>query len=140
MAMIRDTLEDLSRSLRVSPRRRRAIERELKTHLEEAQLDLETAGWSREEAAVESVRRLGDPNELAIEFSRVYRPSRRRRIGLAVCLSSVLCLGAYGASGTLASATATHRTPTVTATHHQHHRTVRSHAYGRSPAKRQVSR
>ena len=117
MAVMRDTLEELSRSLRVPANRRRAIERELRAHLQEAQHDLEIAGWSREEAAAESARRLGDMGEVAREFSRVYRPSRSRRVILAICLSSVLCLGAYGASGTLASATASHRSPTTTRTH-----------------------
>lgn len=127
--MMRDTIEDLSRSLRLPGRKRRAIERELRAHLEESEHDLEMAGWSREEAAAESARRLGDMAELAGEFSRVYRPSRGRRVGLAFCLASVLCLGAYGASGTLASATATHRSPTATATHMQQHRAVGSQKY-----------
>jgi hypothetical protein len=106
--MERDILNELSHSLRLPQRRREAITRELRAHLAEAQRDLELAGWHPDDAAHESLSRLGDTDEIAAEFVRVYRPSRRKKLSLAFGLAGVLLVGAYGASGTLASATSTH--------------------------------
>jgi hypothetical protein len=57
--------------------------------------------------------RLGDPREIVDGFTEVYRPSRRNRVALAALLATGLLLGAYGASGTLASAHATRHTTVV---------------------------
>lgn len=102
--MARDTIDQLSRSLRVSRRRRRAISLELRSHLQETQQELERAGWRPDEALRESWRRLGDPSEIVDGFEQVYRPSRRKQLGLALTLATGLLLGVYGIGGSLASA------------------------------------
>src|SRR5579859_5272563 len=113
--MSRDIVDQWGRSLRVSRRRRRAITLELRSHLEEAEDELVQAGWKREDAARESLLRLGDPVEIVQGFERVYRPSRRKQLGLAFALATGMLLGVYGLGGSLASAK-----PTTTQ-HVQHH-------------------
>lgn len=98
-----DVVQAIASSLRLSRQRRAAIERELRTHLEDAQRDLELAGLGIEEAAEEAQRRLGDPVEIADGFSRVHRTPRHMRVVLAFGLASALGLGAFGVSGSLAS-------------------------------------
>ncbi len=102
--MSRDALEQWGRTLRVSKRRRRAITLELRSHLHEAQLELEQAGWRPEDAVRESLVRLGDPAELVDDFEHVYRPARHKQFGLAFALSTGMVLGLYGIGGSLASA------------------------------------
>lgn len=125
---MKDTIsETLRRALPTSRRRRRAIERELRTHLEETQHELISAGWTREDAERESIARFGNLEEIAAGFAHAYRPGHRRRLGLAFGLSGALLVGAYGASGTLASAgSATHHAPNLThvviQAHHDLHR------------------
>jgi hypothetical protein len=111
--MSRDVIDQWSRSLRVSRRRKRAITLELRSHLQEAQQELEGAGWSPEDAARECLRRLGDPADIIEGFDRVYRPSRRKQLGLAFALATGMLLGVYGIGGSLASAkpTSAHPTP-----------------------------
>lgn len=103
--MARDTIEQLTRSLRVPRRRRWIIERELRAHLEDSRRDLETHGVSPSEAAVASLTRLGDPDEIALQFDTVYRPKRRSQLALALALASGMILGGYGIGGSLARAT-----------------------------------
>lgn len=98
-----DVIQTISASLHLSSGRRAAIARELTTHLEEAQRELELAGLATEEAAREASRRLGDPMEIADGFSRVHRAPRRTQLVLAFGLASALGLGAFGVSGSLAS-------------------------------------
>ena len=124
--MEQNAFDDMLASLPVSRRRKRSIARELQAHLEDTRHELERAGWSPDAAIRESEARLGDLDEIAHEFDRVYRPNRRTRVGLAFGLAGALLLGAYG-SGSLASATSAHKpTPTahVTTTtqpHRSHH-------------------
>jgi hypothetical protein len=116
-----ETLESLIATLPVSRRRRKAIARELQGHLDDATLELTGAGWSRPDAELESLRRLGQPTEIVGAFADVYRPSRRRRrVGLAVGLAGVLLLGAYG-GGNFASATSAHTTVTHVHASTSHH-------------------
>lgn len=117
--MERETIDTLTRRLPVSRRRRDAISRELQSHLEDARRDLELAGWHPEDAHREVVARMGDPAEVFEEFSAVYRPRRRLRLGIAFALAGSMLLGAYGIGGTLASARA--------AQHPAHH-AVQRHA------------
>lgn len=126
-------LDDLIASLRVSRRRRRAIARELQTHLEETRRELALQGWSPDEAARESVRRLGDLHEIVEGFGQVYRPTRRTRLVLAFSLAGTLLLGVYGRGG-LASATPAHRTPHAThaAVVHKHATTTHRCHHGTS--------
>src|SRR5579872_920213 len=105
-------IEELSRGLRLSRRRRQTIERELETHVEDARRDLELAGWSPESARRESFERLGDPGEIAQGFERAYRPRRKNQIGLSVALATGLIMGVYGIGGSLASARSVHHAPT----------------------------
>jgi hypothetical protein len=102
--MSRDVIDQWSRSLRVSRRRKRAITLELRSHLQEAQQELEQAGWRPEDAARECLRRLGDPEDIIEGFDQVYRPSRRKQLGLAFALATGMLLGVYGIGGSLASA------------------------------------
>ena len=102
--MSRDFIDQWSRSLRVPKRRRRAIALELRSHLLEAQEELILAGWAPEDAARESMLRLGDPGEMIEGFEQVYRPSRRKQLGLAFALATGMLLGVYGIGGSLASA------------------------------------
>lgn len=112
--MERDAIGEWISALRLPRRRRQAIARELQSHLADAQRDLELTGWLPQEAARESLRRLGDPAEIVEAFSHVYRRPRRTTVGLAVALALALLGGAWGASVSLASATAV-RTPAVPA-------------------------
>ena len=100
--MERDEIERLAASVPVSRRHRRAIERELRSHLEESQAELERAGRRPEDAAHESLARLGDPDEIARAFDDTYRTDHRPRLGLAIGLASALLLGLYG-GGALAA-------------------------------------
>jgi hypothetical protein len=120
----RNVVDELSRAL---PRRRRAaIARELRAHVEDAQRDLQLAGWHPAAAAKEAAARLGDAQEIAGAFAEVYRPSRRTRVGLALAVATGMILGIYGLGGNLASAHAgkaqTHM--------------VRAHAVAPAPATR----
>jgi hypothetical protein len=111
--MSRDFIDQWSRSLRVPRRRRRTIALELRSHLQEAQDELIQAGWKPDDAARESVLRLGDPVEMVEGFEQVYRPSRRKQLGLAFALATGMLFGVYGIGGSLASAkpTVNHHTP-----------------------------
>jgi hypothetical protein len=116
--MERRSVADLAQSLRVPRRRRTAIARELHDHLEESRRELELAGWSPEDARRESLERLGDLEEIADGFEQVYRPPRRKQIGLACGLASVLVFGVWGIGGQLASATSAHRAVHPPIVHH----------------------
>jgi hypothetical protein len=119
-----DVVQRVTASLRLPRGRRLAIDRELRSHLAEAERDLVLAGWSRAEAAAEARRRLGDPSEIAEGFRRVHGPIRRLRIGIAFSVA-VLSLGAFGLSGTMASTMTSHharQAPTHHAVHHHSHR------------------
>lgn len=94
-------------------KRRREIERELASHLEEARRDLERAGLSREEAEHQSLIRLGDPTEIADGFARVYRPRLSARVAVACGLAASLFVGAYS-SGAFASGASSHHRHTGT--------------------------
>lgn len=111
-----DPIDEFSSSLPVSRRRRAAIARELRGHVEETREDLITAGWQPSDALREARRRLGDREEIATAFVEVYRPSRRVQLGLAVTLATGMLAAGYGLGGTLASATAVHH-PTATHVH-----------------------
>jgi hypothetical protein len=100
--MERNIVDQLSHAL---PRRRRAaIARELRAHVEDAERDLQLAGWHPDDAAREAEVRLGDPDEIAVAFAQVYRPSRRTRVGLALAVATGMIFGIYGLGGGLASA------------------------------------
>lgn len=80
------------------------------------------SGWQPEAAQREALVRLGDPAEIAEDFTQVYRPPRRFKLGLAFGLAGALLLGAYGASSTLASTSSHHRAPAhVSVSHHVTH-------------------
>ncbi|GAC1320182.1 MAG: hypothetical protein NVS2B16_03740 [Chloroflexota bacterium] len=98
-------------TLRLPGSRKRAIAREIKSHLDESRRDLLLAGWDWDTAEAESVRRLGDVAEIADGFRRVYRPTRMRTLTLALALAGAGVAGAYGASGGLASATMVRHSP-----------------------------
>lgn len=124
--MSRDNIEQWSRVLRVPKRRKRTIYMELTSHLQETQLELEQAGWRTEDAVRESLIRLGDPAEIVDGFEQVYRPSRRKQLGLAFALATGMVLGVYGVGGSLASATPTSH----------HHSRLRAQAHTTSDVRR----
>jgi hypothetical protein len=101
---------------------------ELRSHLQEAQQELEQAGWRPDDAARESLLRLGDPSEIVDGFEQVYRPSRRKQLGLAFALATGMLLGVYGIGGSLASAKPT--TGQRTAKHSQVHARLVHHGLG----------
>jgi hypothetical protein len=101
---------------------------ELRSHLQEAQQELEQAGWRPDDAARESLLRLGDPSEIVDGFEQVYRPSRRKQLGLAFALATGMLLGVYGIGGSLASAKPT--TGQHTAKHSQVHARLIRHGLG----------
>lgn len=119
--MERTTLDDIIQHLRIPHRRRQSIERELRSHLEETRRELELSGWRPEEAERESLNRLGDPREIADGFARVYRPSRRTQVGLAMALATGMLLGMWGIGGSLASATSAHSRVHAHPAHVTHH-------------------
>lgn len=125
--MEQDLFDELDRSLPLSKGRRRTILRELRDHLQDAQIDLQLAGTPPKQAASESLTRLGDPEEIAQGFVAAYRRPRRRHLGLALGLAGALLLGAYGAGATLASSPAKHA-PSKPAMRHVSKPMVRSRA------------
>lgn len=106
--MERNTLDELNHTLRVPRRSRQTITRELRAHVDDVRRELELSGWNPEDAERESVERLGDPQEIADGFEKVYRPSRRTQLGLAMALATGMLLGVWGIGGSLASATSAH--------------------------------
>jgi hypothetical protein len=126
--MDREAMQTVIGSLRVSPRRRRAIARELQSHVDDTRRELVLQGWDPRDAERESIARLGDFDEIVDAFGQVYRPSRRTRLTLAFGLAGTLLLGVYGRGG-LASATSAHRAPTHSSRTHAAvvHRTAPRH-------------
>jgi hypothetical protein len=112
--MGRDAIEQATRSIRVSQRRRESIERELRTHLEDRRAELESSGLTAEDATIEVLSRFGDPDEIASSFDLIYRPNRRTQITASIALAGMMLLGVYGLGGSLASATSAHHRPTAT--------------------------
>lgn len=94
--MEQSEFEHWMQTISVPRRKRRAIARELHAHLEDAQRDLVQAGWDEESASHESLRRLGDREEIVRSFNDVYRRPRRMKVGLALALSTGLMVGAFG--------------------------------------------
>lgn len=120
MTMERDVIAEIVEML---PRRRRgAVARELRAHLEESRQELVRAGIHPDDAQRESVERLGDPAEIAAQFIQVHRPSRRTRLALAFGLAGSLAVGVYS-TGAFASATSAHHAPApaVKPVHSCHH-------------------
>jgi hypothetical protein len=93
-------------------KRRREIERELASHLEESRRDLVRSGLTPEEAERQSLIRLGDPSEIADGFARVYRPRLSARLAVACGLAASLFVGAYS-SGAIASGASAHHAHTT---------------------------
>jgi hypothetical protein len=114
-------IDELAHALPVSRRQRQAIERELRAHLEDTRRELQLSGWHPDDALRESLARLGNPEEIVEQFTDVYRPPRRRQLGLALGLSGALFLGAFGAGASFASATSAHHQP---ASHTARHATI----------------
>lgn len=80
-----------------SGRRRREIERELRSHIEDFVVAAREAGRDQDEIEKLVLANLGDPNQIAKGFAWVYRHERRRLRALAYVLSTVLlasCLSA----------------------------------------------
>lgn len=93
-------------------RRRREVERELASHLDELQRDLERSGLPPDEAARQSLIRFGDPGEIADGFARVYRPRLSAQLAVAFGLAASLFVGAYS-SGAFASGASSHHAHTT---------------------------
>lgn len=102
--MAEDYLRDVSERLRVTELGNEQIIRELRSHLQASQYDLELSGCPPERAAQESVRRFGDPDDVAEMLSLVHR-RRAPRFGAVLVLTIALGgLSAWlGTSGTFAA-------------------------------------
>lgn len=71
----------LARFLKLSPEQRRAIEKELRAHLEERLDELTEKGYSRDDAIEAALAEFGDAAGLADDFAKATRgPRIRRRI------------------------------------------------------------
>lgn len=124
--MADEMLGEVSRRLRLTRRGHDLVMRELQSHLDQSRRDLESSGRSQEDAVQESIRRFGDPVEVAEMLTRVHRrtPSRFMMVLLATLLLGAVSAW-FGASGTFAFArhhghhvhVATHHTPAVPARH-----------------------
>jgi hypothetical protein len=112
---------------RLGHRRRREIERELATHLEDTQRELRLAGLSAPEAQRQSVERLGDMSEIIDGFARVYRTRWSTRLALALGLAGSLVVGAYS-TGAFASGASAHHARTTPAGVH-----TTTHVLSRTP-------
>ena len=80
-----------------SGRRRREIQRELRSHIEDFVVAAREAGRDQDEIEKLVLANFGDPNQIAKGFAWVYRHERRRLRALAYMLSTVLlasCLSA----------------------------------------------
>jgi hypothetical protein len=99
--------ERLIRLRTLRGRRRRDIERELASHLEDTRRELWLAGLPPAEAERQSLERLGDLSEIADGFERVYRRGWSTRLALAFGLAGTLLVGAYS-SGAFASGASAH--------------------------------
>jgi hypothetical protein len=126
--MERDAVNRLTDALPIPGRRKRAIARELEAHLEDSRRDLELAGWPAEEAARESLHRLGDLDEIAGALVQVHRRSRRAPVAAVLGLTSALIVGMFSVGGSMASAHparhvsahVVHHVTAKSATHHYH--------------------
>lgn len=117
--MDRSAPERLIRIRTLRGHRRREIERELASHLEDTRRELWLAGLPPAEAERQSLERLGDLAEIADGFERVYRRGWSTRLALAFGLAGTLLVGAYS-SGAFASGASAHHGAGVPA----HTRTV----------------
>jgi hypothetical protein len=122
--MAEDLIKDVSGRLRVRGTGGDQILRELHSHLQASQYDLELRGSPPEEAARETIRRFGDPAEVAEMLTAVHRSHipKLRLIG-AVTLALAGLSAWFGTLGTFA---APHAAPH---SRHHHARIHRGHRH-----------
>lgn len=123
--MAEDLLKGVAERLRVTDGRREMVIRELHAHLDDSRRDLELSGRSTDDAARESIRRFGDPVEVAAMLSEVHR-RRLPRVKMVAAVTFALAglSAAFGAAGTFASAphhSGNHTHHAVTASALRHH-------------------
>ncbi|HZT95971.1 MAG TPA: permease prefix domain 1-containing protein [Chloroflexota bacterium] len=120
--MAQDVFEALSGRLRMRPKTRDQVLRELRTHLDDARMELEAAGQPTAEAERESLRRFGDPVEIGRMLSIVHRrPTRRTRLVLVATFAVATLSAGFGAVGTLAAHPAAHHHAAYHHAAHHHH-------------------
>ena len=131
--MADDLLSGVAQRLRVKGDCGDQIIRELSSHLQASQYELELAGRTPADAAEESVRRFGDPAEVAEMFTAVHRahvPKLRLVAGVVLALAGISAW--FGTSGTFA---APHK-PVHTPTHHRSaHRTEAQSPFRHAPVR-----
>jgi len=102
--MAEDPITTVARQLRLRPGCRDQVIRELHSHIQASRHDLELAGRTPEDAARESVRRFGDPAEVAELLTAVHRRRLPRVQSLMAALVALMALTAWlGTSHTFAS-------------------------------------
>jgi anti-sigma-K factor RskA len=107
--MAEDPVPLIARQLRLKGSRREQVIRELDSHLEASRHDLQLAGNSPEAATRESVRRFGDPGEVAEMLSTVHRRRLWRSEFVLTAAVALAALSAWlGTSHTFASSGHTH--------------------------------
>ncbi len=102
--MADEILDSLAKGVRMSGHTRDQVLRELRSHLAESRSELEAEGRPSLEAEHESMRRFGDPIEIAKMLTKVHRrPTPRVRLILITTFVLAGISAAFGAAGTLAA-------------------------------------
>jgi hypothetical protein len=102
--MAEELLDAVAHGLGVKGRSGRQIMRELHSHLQASQYELELAGRAPDDAARESVRRFGDAEEVAEMLTAVHRTRVPKvRLVAAITLALAGISAWFGTSGTFAA-------------------------------------
>src|SRR5215475_2529218 len=81
--------------------RRRAVERELRDHIDDAAAELRAAGCADEQLADRIAQQFGDPGEIAHAFDETYRAERV--VANALLWSGQLVVSFFAAAAVIAS-------------------------------------
>ncbi|HTW67846.1 MAG TPA: hypothetical protein VME17_24700 [Bryobacteraceae bacterium] len=91
MRAAEELIDSIVNSSRIpSGKRRREIQRELRSHIEDFVIAARESGHDQTEIEKLVIAHFGDPGQIANGFSWVYRHERRRLRGLAFTLSTLL--------------------------------------------------
>ena len=94
MRAAEELIDCIVNSSRIPPgKRRREIQRELRSHIEDFVVAARLAGREQDEIEQLVLANFGDPGQIAKGFAWVYRHERRRLRAIAYTLSTVLLAG-----------------------------------------------